>query len=191
MSTRSSVKQPRPSPTGTLRPRFAAAPTAAAKGILFGLLALVAVCVLGAGLLGKTTAAGEFAPDPPLMSLAALGTVTFLVITLGWTMPGVRRLYVKPRPLALASDEVLELHIPSVGIRIYRWDEIGSLSGGRSGRGVLRSPTGEALVTIPSYLMSDGRHTLAQLVVEARSDRFVSRGSLLRAPKYFQSTPDI
>src|ERR1035437_2117690 len=188
MSPRSSFRQPRLYPTKTLRPRFAAAPTATGKAILFTTLALVTSCVIGAGVIGKTTAAGEFSPDRLLMSLAVLGAVVFLIVTLGWTMPGVARLYLKPRPLAVISDDVLELRIPSVGIRVYRWDEIGSLSDGSRGRGVLRSPTGVALVTIPSFLMSDGRHTLAQLVVEARGDRFAVHRSGLRAPRFFQST---
>jgi hypothetical protein len=106
------------------------------------------------------------------MALAVLGMVGFPVVLLGWRLPGIRRLYAAPCPMAIVSDAELELHIPSVGVRVYRWEDIGSLTPGRRGRGMLRSPTGEELVAIPSLILSGNWCSLAQMVASVRGDRY-------------------
>jgi hypothetical protein len=105
--------------------------------------------------------------------LALVAFAGFVVLTLGWRLPGVRMLYPEPWPKAIAAPQGLELHIPNLGVCKYGWEEVGSLVARHRGRGVLRSPTGDALVEIPGCLMSGGRTTLARFVVASRPDRFV------------------
>ncbi len=174
----------------TLRPFRATAPNKIGRWMLGATLTTGAVCVLGAGATGRASreVAGGFEPGGVFMILAVLAAAAFLLLTLGWRLPGIERLYLKPLPLAVVSDEGLELHIPSAGVFLVRWDETTGLSRGQNGRGSLRAKTGEELVQVPSSLMSDGRRTLAQLVVEVRGDMFIlERSRPFSPPKYFTS----
>jgi hypothetical protein len=124
------------------------------------------------------------APDQTMACLAVLGFPAWCAVLFGWRLPGIRRLYPEPRPMAVVSDEGLELHIPSIGVRAFRWDEIGSLSRGRRGRGVLRSPAGKELTSVPSNLMT-GWCSLAQAVASARGDRYEAIRSWRFGPRIY------
>jgi hypothetical protein len=113
-------------------------------------------------------------PNVPMFGVALLGWAVLAVIQVGWRLPGIRRLYPSPPPLAVITPAELELHIPSVGVRRYRWEEIGELVRGPRRTGILRSPTGEFLESIPPRLMQGNWRTLAQMVVRARGDRYVA-----------------
>lgn len=172
----------------TLKPFMPPSPTKAGRWLWGGTLGVVAVCVLAAGATGRASegTVGGFDPSPTFMILAFAGSAAFLVITVGWRLPVVTRLYPQPSPLAVISHESLELQIPSLGIRCYRWDEIGSLSPSKAGHGSLCSPAGEELVDLPPCLMAGARRTLAQLIVEVQGDRFrLERSRPFQAPKYF------
>jgi hypothetical protein len=112
-------------------------------------------------------------PGPLIsMCLAVAGGFIGCIILFGWRLPGIRRLWAAPAPLAVITEDRLVLHVPSVGIRAFDWDEIGSLTRGSKGSGVLRSTTGDALMSIPPSIMNGNLHGLAQVVAGVRGDRY-------------------
>lgn len=174
-----------PSAPRITRPILAPPPTTLGRSLLGLTILLAVLCVLAAGVTGP----GPDARPPGLMSastwmgLAIVDSLAFLIFTLGWRLPGVRRLYPSPSPLAIASERGLELHIPSVGVRVYRWEDVGSLARGEKGGGILRAPGGEELVSVPACLMSGNRRTLAESVVEVCGDKYVAQRSWRFGPR--------
>jgi hypothetical protein len=133
---------------------------------------------------------GGWMPNVPMAGVALLGAAVLAVILVGWRLPGIRRLYLSPPPLAVITPTELELHIPSVGVRRYRWEEIGELVRGPRRTGILRSPTGENLESIPPHLLQGNWRSLAQMVVRARGDRYLAVRSWRFGPRlFFASRP--
>jgi hypothetical protein len=132
----------------------------------------------------------EFAPSQIAMALALLGIPVSLLVQFGWHLPGIRRLYPSPLPRAVVTPTELELRIPAVGVRVYRWEEIGDLAPGPRGTGLLRSPEGQELVSIPADLLRGNRRSLAKTVVRARGDRYVAVRKWRFGPRlFFASRP--
>ncbi|HEX7591420.1 MAG TPA: hypothetical protein VF375_05660 [Candidatus Limnocylindrales bacterium] len=127
------------------------------------------VCALAWGVVPS-----DFTPSQIMMALAVLGAVAGGFFRFGWRLPGIRRLYPSPPPRAVVTPTELELRIPAVGVRVYRWEEIGDLAPGPRGTGLLRSPEGQELVSIPADLLRGNRRSLAKTVVRARCDRYVA-----------------
>ena len=162
-----------------LRPFLPASPTRWGIIVLGAIQLWTAFWVIASGAVALTR--DSSAPDRTMMWLAVLGFPAWCAVLFGWRLPGIRRLYQEPRRMAVVSDEGLELHIPSVGVRVFRWDEIGSLSRGRRGKGVLRSPAGQELAAVPSTLMSG----LAQAIASARGDRYEAIRSWRFGPRIY------
>ncbi len=156
-----------------LKPFFPPDPNRLGVIVLGAIWSWTMFWVLASMVVAMRQPAGFSYADPTQVWLALPGVPAWCVVLYGWRLPGVRRLYPVPLPMAVVSDDGLELHIPSVGIRAYRWDEIGSLSRGRRGSGVLRSPDGRNLVAVPPRLMSGNWSSLAQMVCDVRRDRYV------------------
>ena len=165
-----------------LKPILAPGMTRRGYFVFWFLYFWVCFWVIASGFAGtySHTVPEGFMPNPTMMTLALLGMAIWIAIRFGWRLPGIRRLYPAPRAMAIVSPEGLELHIPSVGIRRYRWDEIGGLVPGPRWTGVLRSPNAQDLVSIPPTLLRGNWRSLALMVVRARGDRYVAfRSGLL------------
>jgi hypothetical protein len=102
----------------------------------------------------------------------------------------------RPQPGAVLGSTGIELNLPGIGTRSFRWDEVGSMSMEHrlQSFGELRDADGQTLVTIPESLIYprgphwwDDGDTLAQAVVNTRPDRYELTGpkSLVGRPGEF------
>jgi hypothetical protein len=119
------------------------------------------------------------------VALAMAGVVSGVIIMFAWRLPVIRRLFPAPPAKAVISGTELELHIPSIGVRTFAWDEIGSISPGPRGTGVLRSPAGRELVAIPPLLLNGNWHSLAQMIADVRGDRYAAMSARRFGPRRY------
>ena len=150
--------------------------------------------------LGMLTVHGALYPDMGPVGtqlVAVLVAVAPIALFLGspvlGRVPGLRWLLATPQPLATLDGDEIELALPRVGVRRFRWQQIDRLELHETWRrrwGELRALDGSLLAIVPCdlvYLKGTWRTapTLAEAVVRTRPDLFVLTGAAWGRPDAF------
>ena len=139
--------------------------------------------------------AGTAQPVLAILVVLVAATPGVLFLASPWLgrVPGFRWLSAVPQPLVVLDDDGIQLQLPRIGLRRFRWDDIAGLevrSTWKRTWGELIGIDGSVLATIPFDLVYlketwTTAPTLARRVVEAQPERYILTGAASGTPDGF------